>query len=130
MTDQWYYRSQSTEFGPYSAAQLRQFAQAGRITAKTLVRDGKQADWLPASQIRGLLGRAERPAAPKSVPSPPPVPPRPGLTTANTSGHIEARRLPPGPVRRTKTGMLIASPVGSAVLLFIVLVYFLVGRGK
>jgi hypothetical protein len=128
MTDLWYYRSQSNEFGPYSAVQLRQFAQAGRITAKTLVRDGKQADWIPALQVRGLIRTTERPTAPRAPISPPAVPPRPGISAAILSDQVQKRPLPPCPVRRTKSGMLIATSVGSAVVIASVLLYVTIGR--
>jgi serine protease Do len=126
MSDQWYFRANASEFGPYSAAQLRQFAHAGRITAKTLVRDGNHADWIPASLVRGLIDTVDQPSSAK-VASPPPVPPRPGFSSSVPSVRVE-RRLPPDRVRRSKSRWMIAISIALALVLVIIVLWVALGR--
>ncbi len=128
MTDQWYYRQAAAEFGPYTAAQLRQLAQSGRITAATLVRPGKNADWIPASQVRSLWV-AERPKPSRPANEPPPLPPRPSGSITKTAAAIESQ--PGAPVRRRKkSAILIGSCLGVAVLVGGLLVYMAAARAR
>jgi hypothetical protein len=59
VASEWYFQSMSTELGSYSAAEMRKYAMAGRITAETLVRKGCDGKWVDASQVKGLLDHSD-----------------------------------------------------------------------
>jgi len=81
-------RSQGEVHGPFSAAQLKKLAAAGKITPETHVRLGNEGKWTPGKRVKGLfesreLTPAAKPAAhavaakPANVPAvrEPPAPP-------------------------------------------------------
>ena len=55
MSDAWYVASEGKQMGPYTGAQLMQFAKDGRIVAGTLLWADGMAEWVKASQVEGLL---------------------------------------------------------------------------
>ena len=55
MSDAWYVASDGKQMGPYTGAQLAQFAKEGRIVAGTLLWAEGMAEWVKASQVAGLL---------------------------------------------------------------------------
>jgi Zn-dependent protease with chaperone function len=63
---EWYCQVDGRERGPYSSEQLRGLVAAGQLAPDHLVRKLPQADWLPASRVRGLFEAT--PPAPSSVP--------------------------------------------------------------
>jgi hypothetical protein len=69
MSDSWYVLIEGQQLGPYTGEQLVQFAQEGRIMGDTLVWAEGMAEWLPATQISGLM-----PAAPVAVEAAAPAP--------------------------------------------------------
>src|ERR1700734_2312005 len=122
MTDQWYYRQTAAEFGPYTDAQLRQLAQSGRITAATLVRPGKNADWILASQVKSLWV-ADRPKAPRVANAPPPLPPRASGSAARATAPGEGQPIAPARPQRKKAAILIGACLGTVLLVAGLLVY-------
>lgn len=53
-SSEWYVKILENEFGPYTSAQLRQWAADGRINPSDRVRKGK-SDWTLASSVKGLF---------------------------------------------------------------------------
>ncbi|MFW5751340.1 MAG: GYF domain-containing protein, partial [Planctomycetota bacterium] len=53
----WYIVDGGSEQGPISTAQLKQLADARRITPQSVVRREDQAAGVPAAKVRGLFGR-------------------------------------------------------------------------
>jgi len=87
----WYCRAMGREIGPLSLPAIKELAAAGFVPPEVLVRKGPDGDWVPASEVAGLLDDepptapaaedmerspppARRPSAPK--PSPPKAPAR------------------------------------------------------
>jgi len=52
---QWFVRVKDGQRGPFSAAQIRSFAAAGKITPATPLRRGDRSNWIPAGGIQGLF---------------------------------------------------------------------------
>jgi hypothetical protein len=52
----WYYAKAGKQFGPISAAQLRQMAQAGELVPDDLVFQEGGTQWVSASTVKGLFG--------------------------------------------------------------------------
>jgi hypothetical protein len=71
VAEQWYLARDNQKHGPYSSAQLQEFARAGRILPTDMLLKDGTAKWIPASQVKGLFPQP----SPKAVSSPPqPVP--------------------------------------------------------
>jgi hypothetical protein len=68
MARSWYYAEGKQKIGPLSAAQLRQFAAAGRVQPTTMVLQEGRKHWVPASSVRGLFSSAP-PAGPTAAPA-------------------------------------------------------------
>jgi hypothetical protein len=59
----WYYARDDKQFGPVSASELKQLADAGRITPEDLLwREGMEA-WTTAINLRGLFADESSPEA-------------------------------------------------------------------
>jgi len=54
----WYYQVMCQVFGPVTLAELTSLARAGRVSSRTLVREGLDGEWVPAHKIHGVLGAA------------------------------------------------------------------------
>ena len=54
-----YYRTESADVGPVSAAELKYLIDAGTIAASSMVRDGDDGAWFAAGMIAGLLNAPE-----------------------------------------------------------------------
>ena len=73
MAKQWFYKVMGDEFGPCSAAELKEQAALGNIREDTLVRKGTDGQWVSAWRVKGLFDQTpNRPTAP-SVAEPPPI---------------------------------------------------------
>jgi S1-C subfamily serine protease len=129
MTDQWYYRQTAAEFGPYTGAQLRQLAQSGRITAATLVRPGKNGDWILASQVKSLWV-ADRPKAARVANVPPPLPSRPSSSAARATAPGDSQPVARAHPQRKKAAILIGACLGVVLLVAGLLVYLAAARAK
>jgi hypothetical protein len=99
MNDQWFVHSDGEQMGPYSGEQLVQYVQEGRIIAETLVWAEGMPEWLPASQIEGLI-----PVAPAARPAPAWAPP--GARTPATSA-ARARTSPYAPPASSLTAQAV-----------------------
>lgn len=63
---QWYYARNNKQFGPVSAAELRQLAEAGRLSPDDLLwREGMDA-WATAINLRGLFAEDAQAATTRS----------------------------------------------------------------
>ncbi len=56
MAEEWFYTREGQQAGPVSAMQLRQLGAAGKLQAGDMVWKQGMPEWLPASQVKGLLG--------------------------------------------------------------------------
>lgn len=63
MSDQWFVHSNGEQMGPYTGAQLVEYAQQGNIVPETMVWAEGMPEWAPASQIPGLFPEAPAPVA-------------------------------------------------------------------
>lgn len=55
---QWFVRVKDGQRGPFSGAQIRSFAAAGKITPATPLRRGDRSHWNTAGSIQGLFKTA------------------------------------------------------------------------
>jgi len=131
MSAQWYVSSEGQTLGPYAGEQLQQFAQEGRIIASTLLWAEGMTEWLPASQIPGVLPEQATPA-PTAAPAWAP----PG-SRAGVSGGVATNSLakptfagaaptdapyPHITVKPASFGLWAGSFIGSIVLFFIAII--------
>lgn len=68
MSEQWYLSRKGEQYGPYNWAQLREFAEAGRVRPEDFVWCEGMPDWVAAVEVEGLLG-PRAPAAPPVHPA-------------------------------------------------------------
>ena len=73
----WYYACDGEQTGPVSAAELRQAADAGRITPDDLVWQEGMREWIPARKVKGLFEPRPPAAATPTAGATPPVAPVP-----------------------------------------------------
>ena len=129
MTDQWYYRQTAAEFGALYGSSAAAAGPVGWITAVTLVRPGKNGDWILASQVKSLWV-ADRPKAGALANVPPPLPPRPSGSAGHATAPGDAQPVAPARPQRKKTAILIGSCLGTALLVAGLLVYLAAARAK
>ncbi len=85
MADRWYYARDENRLGPFSAKELRDLADAGRIVSTdTIWKDGVAAG-VPAWRVKNLF-------AAKPVPVAPPPPARPAAPPQPTAGPSQPRK--------------------------------------
>ncbi|TAE90861.1 MAG: DUF4339 domain-containing protein [Verrucomicrobia bacterium] len=134
MSAQWYLSSEGQTLGPYTGEQLQQFAQEGRIIDSTLLWAEGMTEWMPASQIPGVL---PQPTAVAPAPAAAPAWAPPGARAAGSSALAPSTSLRPGPmagaaptdapyphipVKSVSFGLWAGSFVGSIVLFIIALI--------
>jgi hypothetical protein len=56
----WYYARGKQKFGPYSAAQIKQFADAGKLQPRDMVLPEGTGKWVAAGSLRGLFANPAR----------------------------------------------------------------------
>ncbi len=67
---QWYYARNDQQFGPVSAAELKQLAEVGRLSPDDLLwREGME-QWTTAVNLRGLFAAEEVASIPSATPKP------------------------------------------------------------
>ena len=66
----WYLAKNGTKHGPYTVAQMKEFGDAGHITADMLAWKNGAANWVPVASVRGLLVAPVVEAAPAVVARP------------------------------------------------------------
>ena len=69
---EWYYAHDGQQAGPVSALELKQLADAGKLTPDDLVWQEGVKDWIPARKVKGLFDTKQLASAP-SVAAPPVV---------------------------------------------------------
>lgn len=93
MSAQWYLSSEGQTLGPYTGEQLQQFAQEGRIIDSSLLWAEGMTEWLPASQIPGVLPQVAA-VAPARAGAPAWAPP--GARVAGSAPLAASTSLRPG----------------------------------
>lgn len=112
MANQWYYRSNTAEHGPFTPSQMRQLAAEGIIRPETRVRRGTDSKWRSAKRVQGLL----TPAKVASPPRPPAQPAKVEPVNHENSG-AESESLPPSMAKSKRfTGVTIICAAAFVVL--------------
>jgi hypothetical protein len=98
MSADWFLaRGGQQRVGPLTAQQLKQMAAAGQVTGSDLVWKEGMAQWVPASQVKGLLGgssgaQAWQPDAVATAPAAPPAPAEPAAVAYDEDAGVVVRR--------------------------------------
>jgi hypothetical protein len=88
MSEEWYIFKNQAQQGPYTWTQLYQEAQSGRIVPEDLVWNQALENWVPASEVPGLMPQVGPVAPPSQAPPPVPAPPSaPPAATAPSEGR-------------------------------------------
>jgi hypothetical protein len=88
---QWYYARNDQQFGPVSAAELKQLADEGQLSPDDMLWREGMDQWATAINLRGLFSNdAQVPTAPAVMSQPTPPPAQPGAA---------AVKPPPAPGR-------------------------------
>lgn len=75
----YFVRRGEEQFGPYTLAELQEYAQSGRVLPDDLAKSEGLADWVPVSQILGNIPAPALAPAVMAVPQDPLVPLPPNL---------------------------------------------------
>ena len=82
MAAEWFCQAAGHRYGPITSGELRRLADTGIVTADTPVRKGVDGRWVRAEKVQGLFQGDDSPRTtaggqnePRSLPSPPPLPP-------------------------------------------------------
>lgn len=101
---EWYYAHEGQQSGPVSAQELKQAADAGRLTPDDLVWQEGMKDWTPARKVKGLFESRQLAAAATAVAAPPVVVATPikaaDRPTVTGERPIVVADRPPAPERR------------------------------
>lgn len=92
MADEWYYRRNDQEYGPFSSQQLKQRAASGELAPNDLIRRSDMEKWIEARQVKGLN---TQPAQEQTAATPPPPPPIPAQPSTPPSIVTEVPSQPP-----------------------------------
>ena len=65
----WYYTKDKQQFGPISAAELKQLASSGNLSTSDFIWKEDWAEWKPAGSVKGLFDSVP-PSTPRPVPPP------------------------------------------------------------
>jgi hypothetical protein len=106
-SDQWYLGRGKKPVGPYSPAQIRQMAAAGKIGPDDMLLKEGAPKWISASSVKGLFSSNAVGAAPAPTPSRPSVP----QTEDEEEADEKPARRKSGKPRR-KSGKRSAFPLG------------------
>ena len=71
--DEWYYNNGSVKVGPITLKQLQNLFQTGKLNISTQVKGPQFKDWVPASQVRGLLSPVAGPSSGEIKKPTPPI---------------------------------------------------------
>lgn len=85
MADEWFIVRDDKKYGPYSTAQMKEFATSGKLLPIDMVSQTGSEPWVPASQIEALF-----PASEPATPAPPPV----ARQQVSVQGHSPATDKP------------------------------------
>ena len=75
MATEWFYKMMGDEFGPYTAAELKEQAALGNIQQDSFIRKGRDGDWVSAYRVKGLFENPSRQCVPNTISEPPPIAP-------------------------------------------------------
>ena len=111
MAGDWYLKTSGKELGPLSAQQLKAMADRGEISAGDPIRKGGQGNWVPASQVKGLLTTELSSKTTGPPPSPTSEPP---ADPARTSQTVPVAKPVEDPGQTSGTAIPVAKPVEAA----------------
>jgi hypothetical protein len=125
----WFLARNKQRMGPYSSAQLKQFADAGNIVpADMILKEGRQK-WVSAGSVKGLFTAAPRPVASPDLPVAEPKPIQEnGAARSGAFAFSTNQSVAYAPRRRDKKRLLIigagsaAAVIASAVVLMVVMI--------
>jgi hypothetical protein len=63
MSTQWFVKSSSKTYGPFSPADLKRLADSGKLKPETQVATSQNGPWHPAVKVRGLFTASQQPTA-------------------------------------------------------------------
>lgn len=98
MATQWYYAIDGQQAGPVSSKELKALADDGELKGGDLVWKEGMPDWLPASQVQGLIAQPAPPPAPETAP--------PAIDDEDAPAPVSSRRR-----RRRRSTRNIAGPL-------------------
>jgi heme/copper-type cytochrome/quinol oxidase subunit 2 len=75
MSEDWYVYKNQVQQGPYTWSQLHKEAQSGRLMPEDLVWNQALENWVPASQVPGLIAQVGQAAQTSQPPMPAPLSP-------------------------------------------------------
>jgi hypothetical protein len=90
---QWYYARDDQQFGPVSATQLKELAEAGDLLPDHLVWREGMDDWAAAARLKGLFAEVEPSSSSHLSPPLADTPDQSGLTAIPSRGLRPVRRL-------------------------------------
>lgn len=73
MADQWYVGRNGQKAGPYTTEQVRQMAAAGQLVPNDLLWKQGLANWVPLTEVKGLLPAGGGTLPPLNLPASPPA---------------------------------------------------------
>src|SRR5947208_1401881 len=125
----WHFTRDGKKFGPYTAAQLKQYADSGQLVPTDLVWKEGMEGWKPASTVKELFAAQQPPSkpAPLAQPSSTPGNPFESLATPNTSPLTQAKNRWRGLSPKVKVG-IVAGAVAVPLVLILVVVLVIAGR--
>ncbi len=118
----WYFTRDGKRFGPYTAAQLNQYAGSGQLLPTDLVWKEGMEGWKPASTVKGLFAAQQPPSkpAPLAHPSSTPGNPFESLATPNTSPLTQAKNKWQGLNPKAKAGIIAGAVAVPLVLILLI----------
>src|SRR5437868_5552287 len=99
MGDQWFIVRDDKKYGPYSLAQMKQFAASGKLLPIDMVSQGGTDPWVTASQVEAFFPQSELP----------PLPPAPPVAVEPAEWHYTQGGRQAGPVAWSQLRQLAAS---------------------
>lgn len=119
MADEWYYAHEGEEFGPISAARLKQLASTGQLQPTDLVWKTGMDKRVPARTVKGLWGDSAPGVAKPPTPPPPQRKPPPVADDDEITDVVETADDDDEEVRPAKKGSGKAKKGGIPVLVWI-----------
>jgi hypothetical protein len=118
----WYFTRDGKKFGPYTAAQLKQYADSGQLLPTDLVWKEGMEGWKPASTVKGLFAAQQPPSQPaaQAQPSGSHGNPFESLAAPNTSPLTQAKNKWQGLSPRVKVGIIAGAVAVPLVLILLI----------
>lgn len=101
MGQEWYYSQNGKQYGPVSAAELKQLAAAGKLQSTDHLWKGGMDKWIAARSVKGLFPATQAPVATAAPPAPPAKAAPPPVTAHSTvaDGDGEVVEVTPAPAK-------------------------------